>query len=93
MKTEAIIGDIVAELRRAEAKYPAWPADLIHQVAIMQEESGEAIRAALNHAYHGEPFADVLNPEYFRDGLSYLAAADREVKMPSLFDFERAVNA
>lgn len=35
-----------------------------------------------------------LNPEYFRDGLSYLAAADREVKMPSLFDFERAaVNA
>ena len=28
MKTEAIIGDIVAELRLAEAKYPAWPADL-----------------------------------------------------------------
>ena len=59
MKTEAIIGDIVAELRRAEEKYPAWPADLIHQVAIMQEESGEAIRAALNHVYHGEPLADV----------------------------------
>jgi DNA modification methylase len=34
-----------------------------------------------------------LNAEYFRDGLSYLAAADQEVKMPSLFDFERAVNA
>ena len=49
----------MAELRRAEAKYPEWPADLIHQVAIMQEESGEAIRAALNHVYHGEPLADV----------------------------------
>ena len=59
MKTDAIIGDIVAELRRAEAKYPAWPTDLIHQVAIMQEESGEAIRAALNHVYHGEPLEDV----------------------------------
>ena len=59
MKTEAIIGDIVAELRRAESKYPEWPADLIHQVAIMQEEGGEAIRAALNHVYHGEPLADV----------------------------------
>ena len=59
MKTDAIISDVLAELRRAEAKYPAWPADLIHQVAIMQEESGEAIRAALNHVYHGEPLADV----------------------------------
>jgi len=54
-----IIGEVLDELLRAEAKYPAWPADLIHQVAIMQEESGEAIRAALNHVYHGEPLADV----------------------------------
>ena len=30
-----------------------------------------------------------LNPEYFKDGLSYMNAADREVKIPSLFDFER----
>ena len=59
MKTEAIIGDIVAELRQAEAKYPEWPTDLIHQVAIMQEESGEAIRAALNHVYHGEPLQEL----------------------------------
>ena len=59
MKTEAIIGDVCAELLRAETKYPAWPTDLIHQVAIMQEESGEAIRAALNNVYHGEPLADV----------------------------------
>ncbi len=59
MKTELILVDVCAELRRAEAKYPDWPTDLIHQVAIMQEESGEAIRAALNHVYHGEPLADV----------------------------------
>jgi DNA modification methylase len=32
-----------------------------------------------------------LNPEYFKDGLSYLNAADREIKIPSLFDFERAI--
>ena len=54
-----IIGDVLDELCRAEAKYPDWPTDLIHQVAIMQEESGEAIRAALNHVYHGEPIEDV----------------------------------
>ena len=54
-----IIGEVLDELLRAETKYPDWPADLIHQVAIMQEESGEAIRAALNHVYHGEPIEDV----------------------------------
>ena len=58
-REEALITIILAELRRAEAKYPGWPTDLIHQVAIMQEESGEAIRAALNHVYHGEQLADV----------------------------------
>ena len=58
-REESLVNIILAELRRAESKYPAWPADLIHQVAIMQEESGEAIRAALNHVYHGEPLEDV----------------------------------
>lgn len=50
---------VLDELARAETKYPTWPTDMIHQVAIMQEESGEAIRAAINHVYHGEPLEDV----------------------------------
>lgn len=28
-----------------------------------------------------------LNPEYFRDGVGYLEAADNELEMPTLFDF------
>ena len=50
-----IMDDVLSELRRAEAKYPVWPHDIIHAVAIVAEESGEAVRAALNHVYHGEP--------------------------------------
>lgn len=45
---------ILEELERAKALHPKFPLDVIHQVAIMNEEAGEAIRAALNWSYHGE---------------------------------------
>ena len=28
-----------------------------------------------------------LNPDYFRDGVGYLQAAENEMAMPTLFDF------
>lgn len=31
-----------------------------------------------------------LNPESYKDGLSYLKSADSEMQIPSLFDFEKA---
>jgi NTP pyrophosphatase (non-canonical NTP hydrolase) len=42
---------ISVELAKAEVKHPDWPDDVIHQVAIMNEEAGEAIRAALQYTY------------------------------------------
>jgi hypothetical protein len=53
-----IIAAIMAELDRAEAKYPAWPTDQVHAAAIVAEESGELVRAVLNESYHGAPRAD-----------------------------------
>jgi hypothetical protein len=51
------IGDICEEITqeviRAESKHPIWPDDYIHQAAIVCEESGELIRAALNDYYDG----------------------------------------
>lgn len=47
-----ILHSIVNELERAQKLHPVWPEDLIHQVAIQVEESGEALQAALNHVYH-----------------------------------------
>ncbi|MNW17461.1 hypothetical protein D3C71_2166520 [compost metagenome] len=29
-----------------------------------------------------------LNADYFRDGIGYLKAAEAEIEMPTLFDFE-----
>ena len=54
MTIEEIIMAFNNELLRAMDIHPVWPTDLIHQVAIVAEESGEAVQAALNHIYHGE---------------------------------------
>lgn len=46
-----LIGKIETELNRAIAKHPQFPKDIIHQVGIMQEEAGEAMKAALQLVY------------------------------------------
>lgn len=43
--------EIGAELDRARELHSAWPTDQIHAAAIVCEESGELIRAAVNHKY------------------------------------------
>jgi len=44
---------ILSELKHAEAKHPGWPDDIVHAVAIMIEEAGEAMQAAINCHYEG----------------------------------------
>lgn len=50
---------VINEVLKAERKHPDWPTDIIHQVAIMQEESGEAIRATIQLVYEGGSIDEV----------------------------------
>lgn len=52
------IQDILNELERAETKFPTWPDNIIEQAAIVSEESGELIRAALQVKYEGGNIED-----------------------------------
>lgn len=55
------------ERRRSMELHGELPGDLIHGTSIMVEEAGEALRAALNHRYHGESI-DELKTEVIQTG-------------------------
>ena len=54
--------EILWELGHAEILHPNWPADVIHQAAIVAEEAGELVQAANDHVYKA-PCPDRLRTE------------------------------
>ena len=69
MRDFDVIDLVFGELQRAEEKHPGWPDDPVHAAAIVAEEAGEVVKAALNLRYHGGDAA-VLKTE-----LAHTAAA------------------
>lgn len=53
MDVKEALNEIMNEVQRAQDKHPLWPKDLVHASAIVCEESGELIRAALQLNYEG----------------------------------------
>lgn len=48
---ESAFADVRAEIRRATTKFPTWPTDPLHALAVLGEEFGELTQAILQMAY------------------------------------------
>jgi len=68
MTRENAIELLLAELDRAQRLHPKWPDDEVHAAAIVAEEAGELVQAALNHYYRKPKNSDpyVLDAEKMR---------------------------
>lgn len=51
MNSKEIFQEVRKEISRAERKFPGWPEDPVHAAAILGEEAGEALQAALDYFY------------------------------------------
>lgn len=58
-----IIAEILLEYNHARKKHPSYPDDIIHQIAIITEESGEAMQAALQLVYENDSSSDKVYKE------------------------------
>ena len=58
-KMAAIVAAIMHELARAEKKHPNFADGIIDKCAVVCEEAGELIRAALLHKYEGGSINEV----------------------------------
>jgi len=56
-----ILDEVTEELFRATQKFPTWPTDPLHALAVVGEEFGELTQATLQHVYepHKSDFDDV----------------------------------
>lgn len=51
--------DVMREIERAVRKFPTWPTDPLHALAVLGEEFGELTKAMLQHTY--EPHKSTLD--------------------------------
>lgn len=91
--------EIRAEMTRAESLHPNYPSDHLRRTAIMVEEAGEAIRAALQVTRVGSPVHGYASLEDLRQELVQTAAmcvrqlkvmAEERYEMNRLYDEARS---
>lgn len=80
--------EVMAELRRATAKFPTWPTDPFHALAVLGEEFGELTKAVLQHTY--EPHKGVTAEDIRNEAIQTAAMALRLAMSLPCYQYRRA---
>jgi len=79
---------VTDELARATRKFPTWPTDPLHALAVLGEEFGELTKAMLQFTY--EPRKGVTRQDIREEAIQTAAMALRLAMSLSLYDYAPA---
>lgn len=79
---------VQAELARAIAKFPTWPTDPFHALAVLGEEFGELTKAVLQHTY--ELHKNVTSKDIRTEAIQTAAMALRWAMSLPVYDYHKA---
>lgn len=86
--SNSVVSQVLAEVERATAKFPTWPTDPLHALAVLGEEFGELTKAMLQHTY--EPHKGVTQQDIREEAIQTAAMALRlAMSLPS-YQYRRA---
>lgn len=80
--------EVQAELARAVAKFPTWPTDPLHALAVLGEEFGELTKAMLQFTY--EPHKKVTRADIRAEAIQTAAMALRLAMSLPVYDYAPA---
>lgn len=82
-----VIEQITAEVARATVKFPTWPTDPLHALAVLGEEFGELTKAMLQHTY--EPHKGVTQQDIREEAIQTAAMALRLAMSLDSYEYRR----
>jgi NTP pyrophosphatase (non-canonical NTP hydrolase) len=80
-----VTDEVLNELDRATAKFPTWPTDPLHAIAVLGEEFGELTKAMLQFTY--EPHKTNLD-EIKKEAIQTAAMALRLVMSLDQYEYK-----
>lgn len=75
VSSTSVLSEVEAELARATVKFPLWPTDPLHALAVLGEEFGELTKAILQYTY--EPNKGVTEQDIRMEAIQTAAMALR----------------
>lgn len=87
LAASVLFAEVLAELDRARTKFPLWPDDPLHALAILQEEVGELQKAVLERCYEFDTssLTDIHN-----EGVQVIAMGIRFLDSLMEYQFRRS---